>query len=88
VTDTGLLASEFVTDNNGGNPANTTGINVFTSASCYTGVGTSRWGDYSQTSADPGTGALSSAGNGVFWIDNETISGANFWSTEVAEIVF
>ena len=84
----GVLASERVTDNNGGNPGGATGINVFTSASCYNGVGTSRWGDYSQTSADPGTGALSSAGNGVFWIDNETISGANFWSTEVAEIVF
>src|SRR5216683_2746548 len=84
----GVLASERVTDNNGGNPGGATGINVFTSASCYTGVGTSRWGDYSQTSADPGTGALSSAGNGVFWVDNETISGTNFWSTEVAEIVF
>ncbi len=84
----GTLASVHVTDNNGGNPANATGINVFTSASCYNGVGTSRWGDYSQTSADPGTGALSSAGSGVFWIDNETIPSANFWSTEVAEVVF
>ncbi len=84
----GTLASVHVTDNNGGNPVNATGINVFTSASCYNGVATNRWGDYSQTSADPGTGAISSYGNGLFWIDNETIPSANFWSTEVAKVVF
>jgi hypothetical protein len=84
----GVLASERFTDNNGGNPVSATGINVFTSASCYTGVGTSRWGDYSQTSIDPGTGAVSSTGTKIFWIDNETIPSANFWSTEIAKMTY
>ncbi len=83
-----VLASERFTDNNGGNPAGSTGINVFTSASCYNGVGTNRWGDYSQTSLDPGTGSVASTTTKTFWIDNETIPSANFWSTEIAKMKY
>jgi hypothetical protein len=88
VTDTNLLASEHFADNNGGNPSGSTGINVFTSAACYTGVGTNRWGDYSQVSYDPGTGTQSNTNTAIFWIDNETISGTNFWSTEIAKMKY
>jgi len=87
-TDTSVLASERYADNSAGNPFGATGINVFTSASCYTGVGTSRWGDYSSTGLDPGTGATSSSTTKIFWIDNETIPSANFWSTEIAKITY
>ena len=86
VTDSSLNASVHFADNNGGNPSGISGVNVFTSASCYTGVGTSRWGDYSQVSLDPGTGTVSNLASGVYWIDNETIPSANFWSTEIAAV--
>jgi hypothetical protein len=76
------------TDNNGGNPGGATGINVFTSASCYTGAGTSRWGDYSQTSIDPGSGSVANTNTKIFWIDNETIPSANFWSTEIGKEIY
>lgn len=84
----GVLASERFTDNASGNPANGTGINVFTSASCYTGVGTNRWGDYSQTTVDPGSGTVANTGTKIFWIDNETIPSANFWSTRIAKMKY
>jgi hypothetical protein len=76
------------TDNKSGNPAGATGINVFTSASCYTGVGTSRWGDYSQTSVDYGSGPAANGNLKIFWIDNETIPSASFWSTEIAKMAY
>lgn len=84
----GILPSERFTDNNGGNPVNGTGINVFTSAACYTGVGTNRWGDYSQTSVDPGSGTVANTNTKIFWIDNETVPSANFWSTRIAKMKY
>ena len=85
-TDTSVLASMRFTDNNGANPSGATGINVFTSASCYANVKTNRWGDYSQTTVDPGSGPVANTNTKVFWIDNETIPSANFWSTEIGKI--
>ena len=87
-TDTTVNASMRFTDNKSGNPANVTGINVFTSASCYTGAGTSRWGDYSQTSVDYGSGTAANGNLKIFWIDNETIPSASFWSTEIAKMAY
>jgi len=84
----GVRASMYFADNKTGNPANSTGTNIFQSASCYTGVGTSRWGDYSQTTLDPGPGTQSNLGTKIFWITNETIPSASFWSTEVAKVPF
>jgi hypothetical protein len=89
----GQLPSEYFADNNGSNPGPGSGINVFTSASCYNNTNpppnnVSRWGDYSQTSVDPGTGAISSTNTGIFWTDNETVPSVSFWSTEVGEIVY
>ena len=83
-----LLASMYFTDNKFGNPVNSTGSNIFQSASCYTGIGTNRWGDYSQTTLDPGTGSVSSLGTKIFWITNETLPSANFWNTQVAKVPF
>jgi hypothetical protein len=87
------LPSEHFTDNNGVNPSGVSGINVFTSASCYNNTNpppnnVSRWGDYSQTSIDPGTGTVSNINTGIFWTDNETVPSVSFWSTEVGEIVY
>jgi len=76
------------TDSKAGNPVGTTGINVFTSASCYNSGTPQRWGDYSQTSVDPGPGSVSSTTTKVFWIDNETVPSVNFWSTEIAKIAY
>jgi hypothetical protein len=87
-TDTNVNASERFADNNGGNPGAGSGVTVFTSASCYTGVGTNRWGDYSQVSYDPGTGTIANTNTATFWIDNETIPSANFWSTEIAKMKY
>jgi hypothetical protein len=84
----GIRASMYYADNKSGNPANIAGTNVFQSASCYNGVGTSRWGDYSQITLDPGTGPVSNVGTKVFWFTNETIPSLNFWSTEVANTPF
>jgi hypothetical protein len=84
----GTPASVRFADNNGSNPAGISGINVFTSASCYTGAGTSRWGDYSQTSIDPGKGTVANTNTKIFWIDNETIPSANFWSTQIGEEIY
>jgi hypothetical protein len=85
-TDTNVNASERFCDNNGNNCVPGGGVTVFTSASCYTGVGTSRWGDYSQVSYDPGAGVTANTNTHLFWIDNETIPSANFWSTEIAKM--
>jgi hypothetical protein len=85
-TDTNVNASERFADNNGGNPGPGSGLTAFTSASCYTGVGVNRWGDYSQVSYDPGTGTTANTNSHIFWIDNETIPSANFWSTEIAKM--
>jgi hypothetical protein len=61
-------------------------LNMFTSASCYNGSGTARWGDYSQTSVDPGSTVPSTLNTDIFWIDNETVPSVNFWSTEVGKV--
>jgi hypothetical protein len=89
----GQLPSEYFADNNGSNPGPGSGIDVFTSASCYNNTNpppnnVSRWGDYSQTSIDPGTGTVSNTNTGIFWTDNETVPSVSFWSTEVGEIVY
>jgi hypothetical protein len=83
-----ILASMYFTDNKVSTPSGPTGYNVFQSASCYTGVGTSRWGDYSQTSVDWGTGSTITFSPKNYWITNETIPSANFWSTEVGKIAY
>lgn len=90
VTDpgTGLLPTERFADNNGGNPGAGSGLNVFTSASCYNTGGTARWGDYSQVSVDPGPGTVANTNTKVFWIDNETVPSVNFWSTEIANMKY
>jgi hypothetical protein len=75
-------------DNNGGSPSGVSGINVFTSASCYTTGSPQRWGDYSQVSYDPGPGTVSNTNSKIFWIDNETVPSVNFWSTEIANIKY
>jgi hypothetical protein len=84
----GSNAGMHFADNNGGNPANVAGIYVFTSASCYTSGTPQRWGDYSQVSIDPGPGTVSNLGTKIFWIDNEIVPSANFWSTEIAKITY
>lgn len=84
----GVRASMYFADNKSGNPVNSSGSNIFQSASCYTGVGTSRWGDYSQTTLDPGSGTVANTNTKIFWITNEAIPSANFWSTEVAKVPF
>jgi hypothetical protein len=79
----GINASMYYADNKAGNPTNSTGAQrVYVSPSCYTGVGTSRWGDYSQTTFD------FSAASPTFWIKNESIPSANFWSTKVAKVAY
>jgi hypothetical protein len=83
-----LFASEYFADDNGVYPGAGSGIRVFTNAACYTGVGTNRWGDYSQTSLDPGTGTRATYGNHIFWIDNEIVQSTNFWTTEIAKVKF
>ena len=75
-------------DNNGGNPSGTSGINVLTSASCYTSGSPQRWGDYSQVSIDPGPGTVSNTNTKIFWPVNETVPSVNFWSTEIAKIAY
>ncbi len=79
----GIEASMYFADNKtaviGGNNRST---RLYISPSCYTGVGTSRWGDYSQTTYD------FSAATPTFWISNESIPSANFWSTKVAKVVY
>jgi hypothetical protein len=82
------LPSVHFADNNGGNPVNASGINVFTSASCmsFSGGGVSRWGDYSQVSVDFGPGTVANTSTKIFWIENETVPSVNFWSTEIAKI--
>ena len=85
---TGRPASMYYADNRLATPLNATGINVFT-GTCWTGTGTSRWGDYSQTSVDWGTGSIFNTVTKPFWITNEyfnNVSGA--WSTEVAKVPF
>jgi hypothetical protein len=85
VTDTNTLASMYFADNKVSYPGPGSGFNVFQSASCYTGSGASRWGDYSQTTLDTGTGTTANYGLKTFWIVNETIPSANFWSTRIAK---
>ncbi|HLX83016.1 MAG TPA: hypothetical protein VKR59_03910 [Terriglobales bacterium] len=79
----GIEASMYFADNKtaviSGNNRST---RIYVSPSCYTGVGTSRWGDYSQTTYD------FSAATPTFWITNESIPSANFWSTKVAKVVY
>jgi len=79
----GINASMYFADNrfvtvSGNNASN----RVYISPSCYTGVGTSRWGDYSQTTYD------FSAATPTFWITNESIPSTNFWSTKVAKVAY
>jgi len=85
-TDTNVNASMRFADNNGSNPGPGSGLTVFTSASCYNSSGVNRWGDYSQVSVDPGAGVTANTNTHIFWIDNETIPSANFWSTEIAKM--
>jgi len=80
------LPSEMFADNNGSNPGPGSGIFVFTSASCANTSGTSRWGDYSQVTVDPGPGTVANTNTRIFWGVNETMPGVNFWSTEIAKI--
>jgi hypothetical protein len=80
--------SEMVADNNGSNPGAGSGAFVLTSASCYNTSGTARWGDYSQISVDPGTGTVSNLNTKIFWGDNEIVPSSNFWSTEIAKILY
>jgi len=85
----GVLPSMRYVDNNGGDPFGPgVGINVYTSASCYNTGTPYRWGDYSSTTLDPGTGSVSSTGTKTFWIDNETTPSLNDWSTEIAKITY
>jgi hypothetical protein len=84
----GTLPSEMFADNNGSNPGAGSGINVFQSASCYTTGSPQRWGDYSQVSVDPGPGTVANTNTKIFWIDNEKVPSANFWSTEIAKITY
>ncbi len=84
----GVNPSEHFADSNGGNPSGVSGINVFTSASCYNSGAPQRWGDYSQTSVDPGPGSVANTNTKVFWIDNETVPSINFWSTEISKIAY
>lgn len=84
----GVNPSEHFADGNGGNPVNVSGINVFTSASCYNTGAPQRWGDYSQVSVDPGTGSVANTNTRIFWIDNETVPTLNSWSTEIAKIAY
>jgi hypothetical protein len=84
----GMNPSMHFADNKSGNPTSGAGVNVFTGASCYTSGSPARWGDYSQVSVDPGSGALSSTTSKIFWIDNEVVPSASFWSTEIAKILF
>ncbi len=79
---------EHFADNNGGNPSGAAGLYVFTSASCYTSGSPQRWGDYSQVSVDFGPGPFANLGTKTFWIDNEIVPSVNFWSTEIAKIIF
>jgi hypothetical protein len=83
----GLNASMHYVDNKVANPVNASGINVYQGAGCYTGVGTSRWGDYSQTTADYGSGVTAATTN-TFWITNEYLGSNNFWSTRVGKVPF
>ncbi len=82
------LPSEMFADNNGSNPGPGSGIFVFTSASCANTSGTSRWGDYSQVTVDPGPGAVANTNTRIFWGVNETMPGVNFWSTEIAKLLY
>lgn len=79
----GILASMYFADNKTATiSGNNRSTRLYVSPSCYTGVGTSRWGDYSQTTYD------FSAATPTFWITNESIPSANFWSTKVAKVVY
>ena len=79
----GIEASMYFADNRVANPSgNNVSNRIYVSPSCYTGVGTSRWGDYSQTTYD------FSASTPTFWITNESIPSANFWSTKVAKVAY
>ena len=65
-----------------------TGVAKLFTGGCYaTGSsGTARWGDYSQTTADPGTKTPSSFNTNLFWIDNEYAAGVSTWSTRIGEL--
>lgn len=80
--------AEHFADNNGGSPSGVVGLQVFTSASCYTSGNPQRWGDYSQVSVDPGPGTVANTNTKIFWIDNEIVPSVNFWSTEIAKITY
>jgi hypothetical protein len=80
--------SEMFADNNGSNPGAGSGTFVLTSASCYNTSGTARWGDYSQVSIDPGTGTVANYNTKIFWGVNEIVPSSNFWSTEIAKILY
>jgi hypothetical protein len=78
-----IEASMYYADNktavpNGSNVAS----RLYISPSCYTGVGTSRWGDYSQTTFD------FSAASPTFWITNEGINNSSTWTTKVAKVAY
>jgi hypothetical protein len=85
---TGLLPSENYVDNKGGNPNGAVGSPVYTSASCYNTGTPFRWGDYSSITLDYGAGPQASTTTKLFWVDNETTPSLNFWSTEVAKVVY
>jgi hypothetical protein len=92
-TDTNTPASMRFADNNGGDPSGTArGINVFSGPGCYQDGATSRWGDYSQISVDPGGANPSNLNTHVFWMNNEYISTSGIsnstalWSTETAKV--
>jgi hypothetical protein len=79
----GVNASMYYADNKTAVPNGDNVVNrLFVSSSCYTGVGTSRWGDYSQTGYD------FSATSPTFWISNESINNASSWSTKVAKVAY
>lgn len=62
------------------------GTVAYTSPACLSGnydsnFGVQRWGDYSQSSSDPGV-------SGQFWIDNETVPTTSSWGTRIVSIHF
>ncbi len=62
------------------------GTTAYTSPTCLSGnydsnFGLQRWGDYSQSSSDPGV-------SGQFWIENEVVPSTSSWGTRIAAIHF
>jgi hypothetical protein len=62
------------------------GTTAYVSPACLTGnydsnFGLQRWGDYSQSTSDPGV-------SGQFWIDNETVPTTSSWGTVITAVHF